>query len=326
MILYRDEPWDDRRVYMLLDNPSPDGGDWHMIADIIDKYGLVPKSAMPDTFNRESSRFLNEILYFKLREGAARIRDLHRQGKPVSALRAEKNEIMRVVYRICAIMLGEPPKKLDFGYRDKKKKFHRDLGITPKDFYAKYVGIDTSDIYCLLCCPTPETPFNRTISAEFFENTIGGRNMFCLNLPIAALWKQAIKVLKNGDACLFNADVLQWSHSKEGLLDQNLYDYKLVFDTPFDMKKTTRIQTLQTRLTHSMVFLGVDLVKDKPVKWKIENSWGTDYGKKGIFVMSQNWFNENVYAVFSHKKLLTAETLKLFDQPPIVLPPWHPMI
>jgi bleomycin hydrolase len=326
MIQYRDRDWDDRRVYFLLDNPAPDGGDWHMIADIIDKYGLIPKSAMQDTFNRESSRFLNEVLYFKLREGAAQIRSLHKKGKPVSALRKVKDDVMKVCYRILAIMLGDPPRKFDFGYRDKKKKFHRDLGITPKEFYEKYVGIDTKEIYGLICCPTPETPFKKLYSAEFFANTIGGRHMLYLNLPIKTLKEKAIEVLKGKEACLFNADVVQECHSKEGILDTEVFDYSLIFDTPFEMEKTTRIRTLQTRLTHSMVFLGVDLVKEKPVKWKVENSWGESYGKKGIFVMSGKWFDEHVFAVLVQKKHLTKEMLEQFEQPAVTLPPWHPMI
>ena len=326
MIEYRDRPWDDRYVYHLLDNPVGDDGDWHMLADVIDKYGLLPKSAMPDTFNRESSRYLNEILYFKLREGAVEIRELHRKGKPVSALRKVKEEITKVVYRCLVILLGEPPKKIDFGFRDKKKKFHRDTGLTAKDFYEKYVGIDTKDIYNLLCCPTPETPYNRTVSAEFFANTVGGRSLFCLNVPIETLRQKAVQVLRAGEACLFGADVLQESYSKDGLLDSDLYDYELIFDTPFKMDKTRRIQTLQTRLTHSMVFLGVDIKNGKPVKWKVENSWGESSGKKGFFIMSQSWFDEHVYDVILHKKFLSKAMLKAFEKPPIILPPWHPMI
>jgi len=86
-----------------------------------------------------------------------------------------------------------------------------------------------------------------------------------LNVPIDVLRQKAVQVLKGKDACLFSCDVVQASHTKDGLLDTEVYDYELLFDTPFKMDKTTRIQSLQTRLTHCMVFLGVDLVKGKPV-------------------------------------------------------------
>jgi len=155
---------------------------------------------------------------------------------------------------------------------------------------------------------------------------VGGREMHALNVPLNTLRKTAIKILKSGEACLFSADVVQESHTKEGLLHSKLYDYDIVFDTPFEMDKVTRIQTLQTRLTHCMVFIGVDLVRGKPVKWKVENSWGEKAGKKGLLVMSDEWFEEHLYAIMIDKKHLTKDLLKRFDQPPIVLPPWHPMI
>lgn len=326
MIELADRPWDDRQVYFLLDNPAPDGGDWHMTADIIDKYGLIPKSAMPDTVNREKSRFLNEILYYKLREGAAVLRSMHREGKSLEALRAKKQELLSIVYRIVAIMLGEPPRKFDFGYRDKDKKYHEDRGITPKEFAAKYIDFEMKDIYSLLSCPTPETPYNRTFTADYLANTVDGRSMMVLNVPNHELKRLALEVLAKEEPCLFSSDVRQDSHSKEGLLDPNLYDYHLVFDAPFAMDQLSRIYTLQTRLTHCMVFIGVDLVDGKPTKWKIENSWGEDFGKKGIFIMSDKWFDEQVYALNIHKKYLTPEMLELFAQPPITLPCWHPMV
>jgi bleomycin hydrolase len=75
-----------------------------------------------------------------------------------------------------------------------------------------------------------------------------------------------------------------------------------------------------------MVFLGVDLVNGKPVKWKVENSWGDKVGKQGVFIMNHNWFEEHVYSLIINKKYLTKTMLQQFKKKPIVLPPWHPMI
>ncbi len=326
IIELRDKPWDDRKVYHLLDNPVPDGGEWHMLADIIDKYGLIPKTAMPDTWNREKSPLLNKILNYRLRKGAAELRAMHQAGKPVEALREKKMEIMKDIYRINAILLGEPPHKFDFVYKDKDKKIHVDRNLTGRDFYDKYVGVDTKDMFCLMSVPTPETPYNRPLSADFFGNTVGGRSLLAANIPMKELKYRALRVLSKKEPCLFSADVTQDSHSKLGLLHTNLYDFDLIFDAPFDMDQQTRIHTLQTRLTHCMVFIGVDLVDGEPKKWKIENSWGEQFGKKGIFLMSDAWFDEHVYALIIHKKFLTKKILEIFDKEPVVLPPWHPMV
>jgi bleomycin hydrolase len=92
ILALRDRDLDDRHVHHLLENPSPDGGEWNMVVNVIEKYGLIPRALMPDTFNRINSRYMNFILNSKLREGAALIRKLHRKGKPLPALRKVKEE------------------------------------------------------------------------------------------------------------------------------------------------------------------------------------------------------------------------------------------
>jgi bleomycin hydrolase len=70
----------------------------------------------------------------------------------------------------------------------------------------------------------------------------------------------------------------------------------------------------------------VDLDADgKPVKWKVENSWGKDRGKDGYYVMSDEWFSEFAYQILLHRKYFSEEQKKAFDQDPIVLKPWDPM-
>lgn len=51
-----------------------------------------------------------------------------------------------------------------------------------------------------------------------------------------------------------------------------------------------------------MTLTGVDLVDDKPTKWKVENSWGEKVGEKGYFKMSDSWMNDYVYEVIVNKK------------------------
>lgn len=123
-----DEPLDSRVFEAINYGPADDGGWWQMFADLVNKYGLVPKSAYPESANSRNSDAFKQYLNTKLREFASDLRDRHTAGTSLDELRALKNEDMATVYRMCAIALGEPPERFDFLARmsddkdDAKKK------------------------------------------------------------------------------------------------------------------------------------------------------------------------------------------------------------
>ena len=46
-------------------------------------------------------------------------------------------------------------------------------------------------------------------------------------------------------------------------------------------------------MTHAMVISGVHIdATGKPVRYRVENSWGPEVGEKGYFVMTDAWFDE----------------------------------
>ena len=91
------------------------------------------------------------------------------------------------------------------------------------------------------------------------------------------------------------------------------------------MTKADRLDYGESLMTHAMVLTGVDLVDDKPTKWKVENSWGEKVGTKGFFVMSDAWMDEYCYQVVVNKKFLPAELQAVLTEEPKVLAPWDPM-
>jgi len=52
-----------------------------MVINLVGKYGVVPKSAFPETYQSSNSSRLNSILTAKLREYALEIRELDKLGK-----------------------------------------------------------------------------------------------------------------------------------------------------------------------------------------------------------------------------------------------------
>jgi len=325
MVTLRDKPVEDREVDFFLREPCPDGGEWHMVGNLIRKYGLLPKAAMNDTANLVDSKFLNKVVDAKLRQAAARIFGLQRAGAAEAEVEAFKAATMTEVYRILAILMGEPPATFDFTYRDKKKKFHAHRGLTPHGFYEQFVGVDLTAYAWVMSAALPDTPYERTYYVDHLQNVVEGRPGTFLNLPMPVLKGLALKALKAKQAVFFGCDVLQESHRKLGVMAPGVLEYDLLFGTEFEMPRADRMQFLQARLTHDMVLLGVDLHEGRPTKWKVENSWGDEPGNKGIFLMADAWFDDHVYAVVVHRSHLTPAHRKLLDQPPTVLAPWHPL-
>lgn len=54
--------YNDRTLHHLLFNPTCDGGQWQMLTNLIEKYGLVPHSQWPSPYLADASRRLCIIL------------------------------------------------------------------------------------------------------------------------------------------------------------------------------------------------------------------------------------------------------------------------
>src|ERR687886_1514214 len=136
-----DRPADERTVHWLLGNLLSDGGQWNMFVNLIRKYGVVPKSAMPETESSSNTMSMNAILKAKLREGARTLRNAIAGGATVDDARETKHEFLQVIYRILAIHLGTPPATVDWQWLDQDRAFHRDAPLTPQEFAARYITL-----------------------------------------------------------------------------------------------------------------------------------------------------------------------------------------
>ncbi|SET53314.1 bleomycin hydrolase [Salinibacillus kushneri] len=320
-----EEPLDGRLVSWLLDTPQQDGGQWDMLVSLIEKYGVVPKQVMPETFHSGNSRQLNTLLNAKLREDAMKLRTSYQQRQSEEELQQIKKEMLSEIYTILAYTLGEPPQTFDFEYRDENKEFHREAGITPQEFYWKYVGLDLRYYVSVINAPTQDKPYGKTYTVQFLGNVAGGKPIKYLNVDMAILKDLAIQQIKDNETVWFGCDVAQYMNRDEGILDPELYDFDKAFGFSFNMSKAERLDYKEGMLTHAMVLTGVNLADGKPNRWKIENSWGTKAGNDGYFVASDEWMNQYTYQVVIHKKYLSEELKKAWEKEPVMLKPWDPM-
>ena len=321
-----DEPINGRLFMFLLKDPLQDGGQWDMFINLVKKYGVVPKHVMPETESSSNSRVMNFLITKKLREYAAELRRLHAQSKNVDALRARKEEMLTVIYRMLCIHLGQPPRRFFWQWHDKEEEFHRAGEITPQEFFDRYVNYDLDSVACLINCPTADKPFNKLYTVEYLGNVVDGQIVRYLNVEMPVFKQAAVEMIKAKRPVWFGCDVGKMMERDLGILDMDVYDYGLVYDSEFKSDKAERLDYGQSVMTHAMVLTGVDLDSSgAPSKWRVENSWGDKLGDKGFFVMSDRWFDEFMYEVGIEKRFLDPELLAVLDTEPIRLHPWDPM-
>ena len=320
-----DEDLQSRTVSWLLENPTNDGGQWDMFVSLVEKYGIVPKYAMPESFHSSNSRQMNYIINYFSRDAAKILRDMHKNHSTIEQIREKKEELLVSFYAILCHFLGEPPKKMDFEYRDEDGAFHREKDLTPLEFYKRFSPIKLTEYVSIINAPTEDKPYGKTYSVKYLGSVMGPRQIHYLNLPSSVLKELAVKQLKDKEPVWFGCDVGKFLDRDLGIMDTQLYDYEGLLSYYFNLTKADRLNYRGSCLTHAMVFTGVNIKDDQPRKWKVQNSWGEEPGKKGYFIMSDEWFDEYNYEIAVHKKYLSKEQLEMYDQPPIVLEPWDPM-
>lgn len=340
-----DEPDGSRLIDWLLMGPIQDGGQWHMFINLVKKYGIVPKTAMPETESSSATNQMSFQITQMLRDYACRLRkeagkggrdgkngkagkNGRAQGKggSTTALRTMKESFLAEIYRMLCIHLGEPPKTFNWQWRDKDKNFHRDGMLTPKEFYDKHVAVDLDEYVCLIHDPRPQHTFDTVYTVRFLGNVVGGEVIKYLNVEMPVLKRAAVEQIKDGQPVWFGNDVGKFLDRDLGVMDLDLFDYELVYGTKPKMSKAERLIHGHSQMTHAMVFTGVDLdEKDSPRKWRVENSWGEKGGDKGFMIMTDDWFDEFTYEVVVNRRFVPPKSLKALDKAPIPLDPWDPM-
>lgn len=321
-----DEPTNGRLIAHLLSDPLGDGGQWDMFVNLVKKYGVVPKDAMPETVASSATREMSNYMTKKLREYACTLRAAHGQGASAEELRGQKDGMLNTIYDMLCISLGTPPQSFTLEARNKKKEFIRDENLTGTEFFGKYIGWNLDDYVSLINAPTADKPYHQTYTVKFLGNVKEGRPVKYLNLPVEDLKNAAIAQLKAGEPVWFGCDVGQSSLRQGGVMDLDAVEAGGLFGTAFGMDKAQRLDYGESLMTHAMVFQGVNLDESgKPTRWRVENSWGKDAGEEGYYVMSDEWFSEYTYQVVVNKKYLAPAQLQELDKEPLPLEPWDPM-
>ncbi|OTA54686.1 peptidase C1B, bleomycin hydrolase [Hypoxylon sp. EC38] len=344
-----DQPLDERLVQRLLEDPVSDGGQWDMVYNLVEKYGLVPQALYPDSWNAMSSSTINYIIVAKLREYAVILRDLARStntstslstststAAAATTLSAAKDKMVREIHLILTLTLGPPPSPtadFEWDFVDKDGRA-RAVVSTPlrfaTDISSPDFRITSSAIAGMVSLVhDPRHPPLSLLTVERLGNVVGGRGVTYINVGMETLKQACVAMLRAGLPVFFGSDVGKYSERSQGVMDLDLFDFELGFNVRLygkSLDKAARLRVGESAMTHAMVLTAVHVdAEGRTVRWRVQNSWGTDVGEKGWFVMSDAWMDQFVYQAVVDPRFLARKVRDVLTKEPVVLPLWDPM-
>lgn len=325
IITTAEQPIDDQKVKWYFRSPVDDGGQWINFVNLANKYGMIPKEAMSETNSSENTAWMTKLINRKLREDGLKLRELVGTKAKTKEIEQLKTEMLREVYRMLALNLGEPPTEFKWRYEDKDKKVSEWKNYTPISFMSDIFGdLKLSDFVMLM--NDPSRPYWKHYEIENYRNTADGENWHYVNLPNEEIKSFCIESIKNNESMYASCDVGKQLRREVGILDVDNYDFESVYGVSFGMNKAQRIQSGDSGSSHGMALIAVEVDENnKPLKWQFENSWGVSAGEKGYLTFTDDWFSEYMFRMVINKKYISEKVLEIYGQKPAMLPPWDPM-
>lgn len=293
-----------------------EGGYWEWFSALVNKYGLLPLSYMPNTVSSMNSKALEELYMEKVKKDAIEIIQLKEKKVSKKEMEKCKERYLQENYQFLAKILGEPPCSIHYEYKDKEGKIQTISNLTPIAFKEKYLTLSLEDFVVIGNVPMYNKQYGKMYQEKYLESIYGESAVKFLNLPIKELKSFVIKQLKEGIPVWMAGHVLKARDIKSGVLDTRLYNY----EQTMGLKRLTKEEALNTRdisLHHAMTFIGVHLKDGKPQRWKVEDSYGDKNKVEGCYIMNDNFFEEFVLEVVIHKKYLNKKQLEMLKQKPI---------
>ena len=305
----KNEPINGRIIENIILNFIDDGGTWSMFENLIKKYGLIPKSAFPETYHTSHSNDINIILKKKLKEY---LRDIYDE-------KMDKPRALKDIYLLLVKFFGKPPNEFNWEYMDKNDKYKIKKNLTIEKF-TNMIKIDLCDYICLLNDPRNE--YGHTYSVEYLNNMVEGNEIKYLNVDMDIIKQVAKKSIDKNDSMYFSCDVGKFLLNKNNILDTEIYKIGDFLNINFNLNKKERLLCYDTQPTHAMVITGYNTVNSVINRWQIENSWGNNKNDNendnendnGYYSMTDKWMDEYVFEIIVNKKYISDDLKKKWNQ------------
>ena len=299
-----------------VENCVSEGGNWELFLAIINKYGIVPYSYMPNAVESENNDTISNIYHEKVKKDIIELLELKSKKTDQKVLRTFKNKLLQENYILLCKILGEPIINFNYEYKDKNGEYKRYENLTPREFKNKFLSLKLDDFVTIGNMPMYNKEYYKVYRRKYYGNIYDKSNVTYLTLPIEDLKELVIKQLKDNTPVYMGGHFRKFRDTKTGILDTRLYNYKETLNIN-KLTKEENLNLYDIRMHHIMVFTGVNLINNKPQRWKVEDSYGDKEKVNGYYIMNDNFFDEFVLSVIIDRKYLSDKQLKLLEQTPI---------
>lgn len=264
-------------------------GDFSSFKHLVKKYGIVLEHQMPIVENNFIPNDINELIKEKI------INDIEIISENRNNKQELKEKMMLENYQILSSIFGKPPTKFDSEFLDIKEE------LSPLEFESKYIRDILENYVEIISLSNLE--YDKKYQLNF--NIPNLNNTQYLNLRINNIKESVVKSLKDGRQVWFGCSYRYMSTSyknKDGVLSSNLYNFKKLGVPKLNKEIAEKYGFLN--YDHAMVFTGVNIVDNRPIAYKVLNSFGIQNNDKGYFTMDNSFFDENVFLFAIDKRYI----------------------
>lgn len=299
----------------ILNNCVVEDGNWVMFLAILNKYGIVLKEAMHNTAESNNYEKWWELYREKVKSDVIHLLEYKKKENDKIKLEEMKCQFLQENYSFLSKILGEPPLKFDYKYMNNNQEKISIEKITPLEFRKKYITLNVQD-YIVMANDHYgwNKEYNRKYRYYDYTNIYKKTDTELLNVTSKELKELAIKQLKDGIPVYIGLCFKKNCRDDvSGVLDTRLYKYEEDVGAR-RLTKEIAMKLNETYIQHFMTLTGVYVENEKPIRWKVEDSYGDKEKVNGYYIMNDNYFDDFVITIIVDKKYLSESQSKLWEQ------------
>lgn len=303
----------EKNTYEVLLNGIGDGGYFTWFANLVDKYGIVPKECFPDSYHSNNSTEIDIILSRLLRKFYLEVN--------LDNFEVIQKKYLDKVYTVLSLLYGLPPELISYNYIDDSGKRKKILNISPLDFYKKYSDVNLLNDYIeIISYQDSNYKYNNYYEVAGLSNIEEYSNVKYLNLPLVRQKELIVKQLKNNEPVCFYCYITKKQIS--GLFTDIYKKYSELLDVDLNISRNDIVLTNEIKNGHAMVISGFKSINGVPVKWKIINSRQEKDKSVKYYVADNSWLDKYVSCIIINKKYLNKKELNILSKKPILISYW----